>query len=245
MAASTPSSTAPTVLLIHGGFADASGWSGVIERLQAAGVPVQAPVNPLRSVSGDAAYIGSVFAQTPGPVLAVAHSYGGAVITNAATQATNVVGLVYVAAFAPEQGESLMDIVGRSKDSTLGPAVRQATYPTGQGAETAVELTIDPGSFHEVFCGDLPAKQAAVMAVSQRPFAAAAFAEPSGPPAWKNLPSWAVVGTADKAAGSDVVKSMAERARASIVEVDGSHVVMISQPQVVTDQIQKALSAIS
>jgi pimeloyl-ACP methyl ester carboxylesterase len=118
-------------------------------------------------------------------VLAVGHSYGGAVITNAATTANNVVGLVYVAAFAPEEGESLQEIVGRSRDSTLGPAVREARYRIGQGAETAVELSIDPASFREVFAGDLPAAQAAVMGASQRPFAAAAFAEPSGPPAWK------------------------------------------------------------
>jgi pimeloyl-ACP methyl ester carboxylesterase len=179
-------------------------------------------------------------------VLAVGHSYGGAVITNAATKANNVVGLVYVAAFAPEEGESLQEIVGRSRDSALGPAVRETRYPTGQGSETAVELTIDPASFREVFAGDLPAAQAAVMGASQRPFAAAAFAERSGPPAWKRLPAWAVVATADRAAGSDAVRSMAERAGADIVEaVDGSHVPMISQPQVVTDHILKALRAVS
>jgi len=246
MTDATPTTTAPTVLLVHGGFADGSGWAGVIERLQAIGVNVRALVNPLRGLASDAAYVASAIQQTPGPVLAVGHSYGGAVITNAATTANNVVGLVYVAAFAPEEGESLQEIVGRSRDSTLGPAVREARYPIGQGAETAVELSIDPASFREVFAGDLPAAQAAVMGASQRPFAAAAFVEPSGPPAWKNLPAWAVVGTADKAAGSDAVRSMAERAGADIVEaVQGSHVPMISQPQVVTDHILKALRAVS
>jgi pimeloyl-ACP methyl ester carboxylesterase len=243
MADATPA-TAPTVLLVHGGFADGSGWAGVIERLQAAGVEVRALVNPLRDLASDAAYVASAIQQTPGPVLAVGHSYGGAVITTAA----NVVGLVYVAAFAPEEGESLQEIVGRSRDSALEPAVRETRYPTGQGSETAVELTIDPGSFREVFAADLPAAQAAVMGASQRPFAAAAFVEPSGPgpPAWKRLPAWAVVATADKAAGSDVVRSMAERAGADIVDaVEGSHVPMISQPQVVTDHILKALRAVS
>src|SRR5690349_14527944 len=132
---------APTVLLVHGAFADGSSWAGVIERLQAAGVSVQAPVNPLRGLSSDAAYVASVIAQTPGPVLAVGHSYGGAVITNAATGAPNVVGLVIVAGFAPAEGEVLQDVEGDSRDSVLNTALLQTTYPTGQGGETAVELT--------------------------------------------------------------------------------------------------------
>lgn len=235
----------PTVVLVHGSFADASSWNGVIERLQAEGVQVTAPANPLRGISIDSAYIASLLDQISGPVLAVGHSYGGAVITNAATKASNVVGLVYVAAFAPDEGESLADIERDSKDSVLNTALVQLQYPTGQGGETAVEFAIDPAKFHEAFAADLPAEQTAVMAATQRPGAELGFSEPTGVPAWKNLPSWAVVPTGDKTAGADVVRSMAERAGASITEVDGSHVIMISQPQAVADVIMKAIAAVS
>jgi pimeloyl-ACP methyl ester carboxylesterase len=231
----------PTVVLVHGAFADASGWNGVIERLQADGVQVTAPPNPLRGISIDSAYIASFLEQIPGPVLAVGHSYGGAVITNAATSANNVLGLVYVAAFAPDEGERLIDIESNSRDSVLNTALVPLQYPTGQGSETAVELAIDPAQFHDAFAADLPAEQTAMMAATQRPIAELAFPEPSGVPAWKNLPSWAVVANGDKTVGSDVVRSMAERAGATITEVEGSHVIMISQPQVVTEVILRAL----
>jgi pimeloyl-ACP methyl ester carboxylesterase len=232
----------PTIVLVHGAFADASGWNSVIERLQADGVQVTAPPNPLRGISIDSAYIASYLEQIPGPVLAVGHSYGGAVITNAATNANNVVGLVYVAAFAPDEGERLIDIESDSKDSVLNTALVPLQYPTGQGSETAVELAIDPAKFHDAFAADLPAEQTAVMAATQRPIAELAFPEPSGVPAWKTLPSWAVVTTGDKTVGSDVVRSMAERAGATITEVEGSHVIMMSQPQVVTEVILTALA---
>ena len=234
-----------TVVLVHGAFADGSGWSGVIERLQAAGIPVRAIVNPLRGITADSAYVASVFSQIPGRILAVGHSYGGAIITNAATNAGNVAGLVYVAAFAPDEGETLQDIEAGSTDSVLNAAIRPSNYPTGSGAETAVELSIDAASFHAAFAGDLSAEDAAVMAAAQRPVAAAAFGEKNGPAAWKNLPAWAVVATGDKAAGADVVLSMAQRAKAQIVEAEGSHVIMISQPQVVTDTIMKALQTVA
>jgi pimeloyl-ACP methyl ester carboxylesterase len=138
-----------TVALVHGAFADSSGWNGVIERLQADDVPVRALVNPLRGMAEDAAYVASAMSQIPGPVLAVGHSYGGAVITNAANATDNVVGLVYVAAFAPDEGESLMDIEGESRDSVLPDALRQTQYPTGNGDAPAVELSIDPASFRQ------------------------------------------------------------------------------------------------
>ncbi len=155
----------------------------------------------------------------------------GAVITNAATKARNVVGLVYVAAFAPEEGERLGEVESASKDSILNTVLVPLHYPTGQGAQTAVELAIHPAHLHEAFAADLPAAQAAIMAATQRPAAELAFSEPSGVPAWKTLPSWAVVATGDKAAGSDVIRSMAIRAGARITEAEGSHVIMISQPQ--------------
>ena len=234
-----------TVALIHGAFADSSGWNDVVEQLQAAGIAAQAISNPLRGITADAAYVASAIRQIPGPVLAVGHSYGGAIITNAAPQAGNVVGLVYVAAFAPDEGETLSGIEGDSKDSVLNTALLQLQYPTGQGTGTAVELAIDPAKFHDAFAADLPEKQAAVMAATQRAVAAAAFAEPNGTPGWKNLPSWAVVATGDKAAGSDVVRSMAQRAGAAITEVEGSHVIMISQPQAVTDVIRQAIDGVT
>jgi pimeloyl-ACP methyl ester carboxylesterase len=242
----TPTASAPlTVVLVHGAFADSSSWNGVIELLQAQGIAVVAPPNPLRGVSADSAYVASFINQVPGPVLAVGHSYGGAVITNAATNAKNVLGLVYVAAFAPDEGETLGAIEQGSKDSVLNSALMPLHYPTGKDSETAVEFAINPANFHEAFAADLPVEQAAVLAAGQRPVAEAAFGEPSGVPAWKSLPSWAVVATGDKAAGSDVVRSMAERAGAQITEIEGSHVIMISQPQAVTDVILSAIAAVS
>jgi pimeloyl-ACP methyl ester carboxylesterase len=231
----------PTVVLVHGVFADGSSWTGVIERLQAEGIRVTAPAIPLRGISIDSAYLGSLLEQIPGPVLAVGHSYGGAVITNAATNANNVVGLVYVSGFAPDEGELLGAIASNSKDSVLNTAQVPLQYPTGEGQETAVEFAIDPAKFHDVFAADLPEKQTAVMAATQRPIAELAFSEPNGEPAWKKLPTWAVVASGDKAAGADVVRSMAERAGAKITEVEGSHVIMVSQPQVVADVILRAL----
>jgi pimeloyl-ACP methyl ester carboxylesterase len=244
MSQATPTNDAsPTVVLVHGAFADASGWAGVITLLQAEGVNVMAPANPLRSVAGDAAYIASVVNQIPGPVLLVGHSYGGVVISNAAPQAQNVVGLVYICAFIPDEGEALQALAEQATDSKLGPALRPAQYPSG-GDEPGIELYIDPASFHEVFCADLPAEQAAYMAVSQRPGAAAGFGEPSGPVGWKTLPSWALISPNDLTIGPSGLRFMAERAGAVIVEVDASHVAMISQPEATTDLILSALGTI-
>ena len=237
--------TRPTVVLVHGAFADASSWNGVIDRLQQAGYTVIAPANPLRGVIADSAYIASLLSQIDGPVLLGGHSYGGAVITNAATSAPNVVGLVYVAAFAPDEGENLGDVENGSKDSVLNEALVQYTYPTGQGAQTSVEFAINPPLLREAFAADLPEQTTALMAATQRPAAAAAFSDVSGPPAWRKLPSWAVVATGDKAAGADVVRAHAQRAGADIIEVEGSHVIMISQPQTVTGHILKAARAVA
>ena len=233
-----------TVVLVHGAFADASSWNGVIERLQAKGVQVMAPANPLRGITADSAYLGAVLAQIEGPVLAVGHSYGGAVITNAATDAENVVGLVYVAAFAPDEGETLGAAEAGSKDSVLNSALVPRTYPTADGG-SATEFYIDPAKARDAFAGDLSDQRAALIAATQRPVADAAFGEPNGLLAWKHLPSWAVVATGDKAAGTDVVRSMAERAGAKITEVDGSHVIMVSQPDAVTSVILEAVGAVA
>jgi pimeloyl-ACP methyl ester carboxylesterase len=238
------SNGSPTVVLVHGAFADSSSWSGVIERLQSKGVPVIAAANPLRGISIDSAYVASVLEQTPGSVVAVGHSYGGAIISNAASQAKNVVGLVYVAAFAPEEGETLGAATAESKDSVLNSALVPHRYPAPNGGEQEVEFTIKPESIRDAFAADLPAEAAAVVAATQRPVAQLGFSEPSGPPAWKHLPSWTVVATADRAAGTDIVRSMAERAGAKITEVDGSHVIMVSQPDAVTNVILEAIAAV-
>ena len=232
--------TEPTIVLVHGAFADGSSWNGVIQLLQQQGYTVVAPANPLRGLAADSAYLSSVLAQIEGPALLVGHSYGGAVITDAATGAGNVSGLVYVAAFSPDTDERLGDIAAGSKDSLLGTAQVQRDYPAGSSGEIAAELLVDPARFHEVFAADLPAEQAAVLAATQRPVAAAAFSDPCGPPAWKSLRSWAVVATADKAAGTDIVRSMAQRAGAETVEINGSHVIMVSHPEAVADVIVTA-----
>jgi len=221
----------PTIMLVHGAFADASSWNGVIERLQQQGYTVVAPPNPLRGVAADSAYIG--------------HSYGGAVISNAATDAPNVVGLVFVAAFAPDEGERLGEVSNDSKDSVLNSALVQRHYPTGGDGGTAVEFAIDPARIREAFAADLSEETAALLAATQRPIAEAAFSDASGPAAWRRLRSWAVVATGDKAAGADLVRSMAQRAGADIVEAEGSHVIMVSQPQLVTDVIVKAARAVA
>jgi pimeloyl-ACP methyl ester carboxylesterase len=231
-----------TVVLVHGAFADGSSWAGVIERLQARGVQVMAVANPLRGIASDSAYVASLIAQVPGPVLAVGHSYAGAVISNAATGASNVVGLVFVAAFAPDEGERLGEVSATSKDSVLNSALVPHQYPAGSGPAT--EFSIDPAKARDAFAADLSDAEAALIAATQRPVAELAFSEPSGVPAWKTLPSWAVVATNDRAAGTDVVRAHAERAGAAITEVDGSHVIMISQPQVVTEVIESAIAKV-
>ena len=240
--ADTSNAQAPTVALVHGAFADSSGWSGVVEGLRAAGVRVTSVSNPLRGISIDTAYVTSALAQIPGPVLAVGHSYGGAIITNSAAKAGNVIGLVYVSAFAPDEGELLIEIENGSTDSVLNTALVPAQYPNGEGTET--EFSIAADKFHDVFASDLSVDQAAVMAATQRPVSSLGFSEPNGVPAWKSLPSWAVVSTGDRAAGSDVVRSMAMRAGATITEHEGSHVLFVAQPQVVVDVILSALAAL-
>ena len=225
-----------TIVLVHGAFADGSSWNGVIERLQAKGVEVTAPAIPLRGIAYDSAYVESVIEQIDGPVLAVGHSYGGAVISN--LTADSVVGLVFVAAFATNEDEALGDVTPTSKDSILNAALAPRKYPQG------TEFAIAADKFRGAFAADLPPAQTALMAATQRPLAETAFSEKSGPPAWKSLPSWAVVATGDKAAGADLIRSMAERAGATITELEGSHVIMISQPEAVAEVILTAAAAV-
>jgi pimeloyl-ACP methyl ester carboxylesterase len=243
--AAMPDTKTPTVVLVHGAFADASSWNGVIQRLQAKGVQVTAPANPLRGIAIDSAYLAAVLEEIPGPVVVVGHSYGGAVISNAATGAKNVVGLVFVAAFAPDEGEALGEVEAGSKDSVLNSALVPHHFPSGNGGDKAVEFAIDPAKFRDAFAADLPDEQTALMAATQRPVAESAFSERNGPPAWKDRPSWAVVATGDKAAGADVIRSMAKRAGATITELEGSHVIMVSQPEAVTNLILEAIEAVA
>ncbi|MFC3572381.1 alpha/beta fold hydrolase [Streptomyces yaanensis] len=235
---------APTVVLVHGAFADAASWSGVIAELQSSGIPVLAPPNPLRGLASDAAYIASVASQIDGPVVLVGHSYGGALITEAGVT-ENVVGLVYVAAYVLEEGESLGELQGRFPDSPLASNLKQWTYPVAD-SDPAVEVTITKDAFPSVFAADVPAVVTKVLAVAQRPLAASAFTETATAAAWKTKPSWALVAGADHAINPEVQRFAAKRAGATIVEIEGaSHAVAVSQPKVVADLIRDAVRATS
>jgi pimeloyl-ACP methyl ester carboxylesterase len=233
----------PTVVLVHDGFADASFWAPVIRDLQARNLPVLAPPNPLRGLAQDAEYIASYVNQIDGPVLLVGHSYGGAVISVAGASTPNAIGLVYVAAFALDEGESFGEIFAQFGDTPLVAAVRPSNYPLPNG-ETAVELTIAPELYQSAFAADLPTEVTDVAAVSQRPFAAI-FEDRAEAAAWKTLASWAVVATSDKAIPPEAERHMAQRAGAQTIEVDASHSIAISQPKVVADLIQTAVNATS
>ncbi|WP_329331746.1 alpha/beta hydrolase [Streptomyces sp. NBC_00663] len=237
-------STTPTVLLVHGAFADAASWSGVIEELQKHGVPVIAPPNPLRGLASDAAYVASVAAQIDGPVVLVGHSYGGALITVAGVT-ENVVGLVYVAAYILEEGESLGELQGRFPLSPLVSNLKEWTYPI-PGGEPGVEVTIAEDAFPSVFAADVPADVTKVLAAAQRPLAASAFEETASAAAWKTKPSWALVAAADEAINPEVERFGAKRAGATIVELEGaSHAVAVSRSKEVADLIRDAVRATS
>jgi pimeloyl-ACP methyl ester carboxylesterase len=233
-------SSTPTVLLIHGAFADASGWAGVITDLVGSGLSVSAPANPLRGAS-DNAYISGLAAQVDGPVLLVGHSYAGNVIS--AQQPDNVVGLVFVDGFAPEAGETLLDINGRYPDTNLGPALRTQTFPV-DGGEPGTEFFLDVDLYHAGFCADVSSELAAVLARTQRPAAAEAFGTPAGPPSWKSLPSWAVFGTGDLMINNDALRDMAARADSPLTEVPGaSHVGFVANPEPYAEVIRTAVKA--
>ncbi|MGW5283160.1 alpha/beta fold hydrolase [Streptomyces collinus] len=232
----------PTVVLVHGAFADATSWSGVIEELQREGIPVVAPPNPLRGLAADAAYIASVAAQIDGPVVLVGHSYGGALITVAGIT-ENVVGLVYVAAYVLEEGESLGELQGRFPLSPLVGSLKQWTYPVPGGAD-AVEVTIAADAFPSVFAADVDPEVTKVLAVAQRPLAAAAFDEVATAAAWRTRPSWALVAGADEAINPEVERFGARRAGATVVELPGaSHAVAVSRPKDVAALIRDAVRA--
>jgi pimeloyl-ACP methyl ester carboxylesterase len=230
------------VLLVHGGFADGSMWAGVIADLQAAGIGVIALANPLRSLASDARYAARVAAAIDGPVVLAGHSYGGAVITVAGAAAGNVVGLVYITAYALEEGESPLDISGRFSGSQLVAALRPAPAPDVNG-DPGVELYIDRDAFPQLFAADLPYRTAAATAAAQRPIAAAAFAEKSSAAAWKTTPSWYAIATADQVIPPEAQQFMAQRAGAHTTEIRASHAVALTQPAAVADLIAVAAVA--
>jgi pimeloyl-ACP methyl ester carboxylesterase len=230
----------PTVVLVHGAFADGSSWNGVVSRLRRMGYPVIAPANPLRGLEGDSDYIASVLRAIQGPIVLVGHSYAGSVITNAAAGNPNVKALVYVAAFAPEPGESAARLSARFPGSTLAQTLVAFPLPGG-----GADLYIKQDRYPQQFAADVPAQLAALMAVTQRPITQAALTDPSGAAAWRSIPSWFVFGSADRNIPAAAHRFMARRAGAKrIVEVRGaSHAVGVSHPGAVAELIVQAANA--
>jgi pimeloyl-ACP methyl ester carboxylesterase len=236
----------PTIVLVHGAFADASGWTPVIKNLQRAGYTTLAPANPLRSLPGDAEYLRAVLATIEGPIVLVGHSYGGAVITNAATDNEKVVSLVYICGFALDEGEPVLQALGLGGGSSaLGEHIVVRPYPgAGEGDGDAY---IDQAHFKQLFCDDLSDDDAAAMAAAQRPAAINTLGTPSGVPAWKTIPSWFLIGSGDRTIPPEAQRAMAERAGGIAVEIESSHVAMISHPdavaKLIVDAVKNSVSA--
>ncbi|SHN36328.1 alpha/beta fold hydrolase [Actinacidiphila paucisporea] len=234
--------TKPTIVLEHGAFADASGWNAVATTLQAAGYTVVAPANPLRGLPQDAARLTSLLASIDGPIVLVAHSYGGAVITQAAAGNPHITALVYIAALIPDTGENLGALAARSTESQLAPALRPLPYTDPDGTQGA-DLTIDPAQFRAVFAADLPAARTRLLAAEQRPIDAAAFTATATAAAWHTIPTWALIARQDKTLGADLERFEAKRAAAHTVEINSSHAALISHPAAVTALILTAAHA--
>jgi pimeloyl-ACP methyl ester carboxylesterase len=230
---------APTIVFVHGAFADSSGWRGVTDALAGEDLTLVAPPNPLRGLTGgDGRYLKAFVERIDGPVLLVGHSYGGCLISEAGT-ADNVVGLVYVAGYAADEGESLESLQSGFPAPPALSYISQTPLPGG-GAEG----WISPDGFHDVFCADVPADDAAFMALTQRPLALVALTEQAPAPAWRSRPCWGVLPTADRVIQPDVHRFSYERAGMAVTEVEGaSHVVMISHPDVVAQIVMSATAA--
>ncbi|QNQ10571.1 alpha/beta fold hydrolase [Sphingomonas alpina] len=231
----------PTVVLVHGAFADSSSWNGVIAVLERDGYSVVAAPNPLRGVRADADVVSDLVKSIKGPVVLVGHSYGGSVISEAAEGASNVRALVYVAAFAPDTGETALGLTGKFPGSTLAPTLAPPVRLTNGGND----LYILQARFHDQFAADLPLAEARLMAAGQRPVAEAALGEASTAPAWKHIPSWFVYGDKDRNIPPVALKFMADRAqsRGTLVVKGASHVVMVSNAAAVAGLIEKAAAA--
>jgi len=234
----------PTIVLVHGAWADTSSWDGVIQRLQADGYTVYALPNPLRGLPDDTAYLADFLHTISGPIVLVGHSYGGTVITNAATGDPQVKALVYVDAFAPAQGQTIAQLLAAYPGSCAVPAnLNVVPFP---GAPSGVaDAYIKQSVFPSCMANGLPATQARVLAATQRPIATIALTQESGVPAWQTIPSWAVVGTADHAIPLALQLAMANTAHAHITTVDAPHLAMISDPGTVTSVILHAVRATS
>src|SRR3954462_1553881 len=224
----------PTILLIHGGFGDASNWRPVFDLLDGDEYRVLAPPSPLRGVAADASYTAAVIDQLEGPIVLVGHSYSGCVIT-AAGASDKVAGLVYVAGFAPDEGESITDLQGRYPSLAMGNFLQPRLLPDG-----GVELSVDPERFHDIFCADAPDDQARFMAHAQRPLSATAFEEPATAAAWRAEPAGAVFGTGAQPIAPQLHRFSYERAGSKVTEIEGaSHFLMLSQPAAVAGVIRE------
>jgi pimeloyl-ACP methyl ester carboxylesterase len=241
--AAHPSGAKPTVVLVHGAWADSSSWADVILKLQHDGYPVLAAPNPLRSLSGDSNTVRDFLSTVPGPIILVGHSYGGAVITNAATGNPNVKALVYVDAFAPDQGESVFPLAGADSAVAVDPTTVFDFRPYPDAPAGDVDLYLKPAVVARSFAPDVSRRTQAVIAATQRPLTLSAGNEPSGVPAWKTIPSWYLLGTQDKIITPTAQRFMAERAHAHITLVRGSHVALISHPGAVEAIVVKAARA--
>ncbi|MFW3172842.1 alpha/beta fold hydrolase [Geodermatophilus sp. CPCC 206100] len=241
--ATTPGDpTPPTVVLVHGAFADSSSWNGVVARLREGGYPVLGVANPLRGLHSDAEYLRAVLASVDGPIVVAGHSYGGSVMSEAADGNPEVRALVYVASFLLEEGESTAELAARFPGGQLGPALRPVPVATADGG-TATDLSIEQDAFREVFAADVPPDVASLMAVAQRPVVADALEGKATRTAWKTIPSWTMVTLQDRAIPADAMRFMAERASSRTVEIDASHAVPVSQPRAVAELIDEAARA--
>ena len=230
----------PTIVLVHGAFADASGWNDVVKKLSHDGYPVVAAANPLRSLNGDAAALSALVNSIQGPVVLVGHSYGGEVINEAAAGKANVSALVFVAAFLPEAGESASILSGKFPGSTLGDALKSVALPDG-----GEDFYIQPAKFHVQFAADVSPAATAVMAATQRPVTKAALSEAATTASWKRLPSYVIYGTADRNIPAEVERFMVDRAkvRKAVAVEGGSHALMVSHPDKVAALIEDAAAA--
>jgi pimeloyl-ACP methyl ester carboxylesterase len=235
----------PTIVLVHGDWADGSSWSAVISRLQRQGYRVVAPPNPLRGPTEDAPYLASYLQTIPGPIILVGHSYGGFVITNAATGNPNVKALVYIDAFVPDANQTLAEL--SSPESCLDPATAFNAVPFSGGVDLYLRIAPNPPytGFNECFANGVPPNQAAVLAAVQRPAALAQLSEPSGPPAWAKIPAWSLIGTEDHAVPPALQEQMSTRAGAHISFVKAGHLSLITRPNAVVAIIDEAIHTTS
>jgi pimeloyl-ACP methyl ester carboxylesterase len=235
----------PTIVLVHGDWADGSSWSAVISRLQRQGYRVVAPPNPLRGPTEDAPYLASYLQTIPGPIILVGHSYGGFVITNAATGNPNVKALVYIDAFVPDANQTLAEL--SSPESCLDPATAFNAVPFSGGVDLYLRIAPNPPytGFNECFANGVPPNQAAVLAAVQRPAALAQLSEPSGPPAWAKIPAWSLIGTEDHAVPPALQEQMSTRAGAHISFVKAGHLSLITRPNAVVAIIDEAVHTTS